>query len=127
MGRPNASKHSLIGLSEGYGIIFAMSKKKAPAKKHKFKHVSANGTSAPEASSAEQSLVGSNERVARSETKPAQKSAPTTIGAVSHQYVGRDMRRILVAAVALISLELVLYVIMTRTSVGPAIYNLIQV
>ena len=99
---------------------FAMAKKKTTQKKHKFKHV------------AEPALVASavasdgQPAVVASAAKPAKAAAVTTT-ARDFSYVAGDMRRIGISAVVLVAIELVLYYVLTMTSLGTAVYNLVQV
>jgi hypothetical protein len=64
---------------------------------------------------------------ASSSAKTLRPAAVVTAGGRDHRYVGPDLRRIGIAAVVLVALELVLYYILTMTSAGEAIYNLVQV
>jgi hypothetical protein len=100
-----------------------MSKKKNPAKKHKFKHVDTAMVSAAAEVSA--SSNGSQGSAPASTLQTARAAAAGT--ARDFSYVGQDLRRIGVMAGALVALEMVLYYVMVYTPVGATIYSLVKV
>ena len=106
-----------------YATICAMGKKNT-TKKHKFKHVETGaGARAPEVSNA-----GSSARDIKSaEISQSGRSAAAGVPARDFSYVGTDLRRIGVMAVALVALEMALYYVLVYTPVGAAIYNLVKV
>jgi hypothetical protein len=100
-----------------------MAKKKNTQKKHKFKHVEATEPAVVAAQAAHEPAVSAGET-----KQPLRAAAVTaTTGGRDHRYVGPDLRRIGISAVVLVALELVLYYVLTMTSAGEAIYNLVQV
>jgi hypothetical protein len=102
-----------------------MAKKKNSQKKHTFKHSPARETTAPAVS------VSTTDAPAQASAPAARPGAlrPATAGATvrDFSYVAGDMKRIGWFAVGLIGLELGLYYLMTHTSLGQAIYNLVKV
>jgi len=101
-----------------------MSKKKNPAKKHKFKHVdTAMVSAAAEVSASANGAAGS----AQASTLQTARAAVVAGTARDFSYVGQDLRRIGVMAGALVALEMVLYYVMVYTPVGATIYSLVKV
>lgn len=96
-----------------------MSKKKNSTKKHKFKHAD---PSAPLQSTAVSS--------ASAPVEGPRVSGAAQSGAVSGRdfsYVVGDVRRIGIMAGVLVALELLFYYLLVFTSVGPAVYRMVDV
>jgi hypothetical protein len=96
---------------------FAMAKKKTTHKKHKFKHVAETELTASAVVSGAQS----------SEVAATPRAAVATAPGRDFSYVAGDMRRIGISAVVLVAIELALYYVLTMTSLGTAVYNLVKV
>ena len=94
-----------------------MSKKKSPPKKHKFKHVERAESSLQPGQT--ESLSVSPATITRSQLV----SASTR----DFSYVGADIRRIALMALALVAIELLFYYLLVFTSVGDAIYRMVTV
>lgn len=69
---------------------------------------------------------GSVDAGATPASKSPLRTAPASAGR-DFSYVAGDMKRIGIAAVLLVALELVLYYVLTHTSAGDVIYNLVKV
>lgn len=111
-----------------YDTMAPMAKKKNQSKKHRFKY--AEPTSGLSASS------GSNQPARTSQPQDTGAKAAALAGAgrtgVAAQtrdfsYVLVDLRRLSVLAVALVALELILWYLLSHTSLGSAVYRLLSV
>lgn len=99
-----------------------MAKKKNLTKKHKFKY--AEPEAIIDASSAP---VASSTRPPASEIRTHQlRSVTSTVPVRDFSYVGQDLRRIGIFAVALVVLETVLWALFTYTGLGTTVYNLVK-
>jgi hypothetical protein len=101
-----------------------MAKKKNQSKKHKFKYADATP-----AVRVETELREARQGV---QVEPAQAHRPGRVAAVAagardFRYVLVDLRRIVVMAAGLVALEAALWVLMTHTGVGSAVYRMVQV
>jgi hypothetical protein len=97
-----------------------MAKKSKSTKKHRFKHAqpAAEAAAATPAASAT--------------TTPARSAAPaatvvSSAPAQATRFVAVDLRRVGLMLVGLVGLELVLWYLMSHTSLGNSIYDLIRV
>jgi len=99
-----------------------MAKKKNQSKKHKFKYTDpAAATMADPASAGDATTAAAGSAPARA--RQAVAVGPTR----DFNYVGGDLRRILILAVALVGIELVLWFLFTHTGVGNQVYSLVKV
>lgn len=97
-----------------------MSKKKSRHKKKRTIRTSQGSVAAPKTQvTAAQS---------QPEATPVKKTAPVVDTVVTDEwaYVRTDMRQILILAAGCIGVELLLWWALTSTSLGPSVYNLIQ-
>lgn len=99
-----------------------MAKKKNFQKKHNFKHTSAPAAAPVQSDNAEVAEVPKAAPKLASVRPAATMTAERDFG-----YVTRDLRRIGLAAVVLVALELGLFFLLTKTPAGDAIYNLVKV
>lgn len=101
--------------SAAYVTITAMTKKKHQPKKHTFKHA------APAASPATGSAASSPKAAATTATRPA------SVGDTrDFSYVNHDLKRVMIFATGLITLELALWLAMDYTALGDIVYGLIK-
>ena len=97
-----------------------MAKKKNQGKKHKFKYAEPT------------SSLGTVETQASASTTDNSQSRIRQVAAVAgtpsrdFSYVGRDLRRISLLLLCLVTLELVLWFLFSHTGLGNAVYNLVQ-
>lgn len=94
-----------------------MSKKKS-TKKHKFKHVESDPVLGHE--------VSGRENSAPTNMVSPKLAFQATLGR-DFSYVQKDIRRIAVMAVALVTIELVIYGLLTHTPAGETLYRMVNV
>lgn len=97
-----------------------MAKKKNSQKKHTFKHVASHETATQTAG-----VTATNTEAPKAAAARPATANGTTVRDFS--YVAGDMKRIGIIAASLIALEVVLYFVLTHTSAGTTIYNLVKV
>jgi hypothetical protein len=99
----------------------AMAKKKQ-TKKHRFKYTEPNVAAGLELAGGRKS-VGESKSVSTAISRGADLSMRAVPGARDFSYVGTDVRKIAIFAVALVALEVVLWYVFTHTGVGNSVYS----
>lgn len=96
-----------------------MANKKHQGKKHKFKYAEPSGVTT--------GTVSTQAAAVTATSSERQAAVTAAIGARDFSYVGGDLRRVAILAVALVALEAVLWYLFGHTSVGDSVYKLINV
>lgn len=99
-----------------------MAKKKNLQKKHSFKH-----TPTPAAASTEIKAAQPTVASVGSAKKPMTQTIASATTVRDFSYVAHDLKRIGIAAVILVTLEMGLFYLLTQTPAGEAIYHLVKV